>query len=199
MKPLNPIARRPRIAKIAAAALLLSCNFLAAPAAHADDAVDLGAAVPDAEKIKQGLFPDDECKQLQSAGFKCMGFKPPVRFSLPAVSFKLGSAELPDQLKHQLDAFAQALRDRHAADDKVRVEGHADASGDIAANNELSLRRAENAREYLIHQGVSADLLVAVGLGAKDLKDPSNPTSAENRRVVIGRDPAPPTAASNSH
>ena len=199
MKSTTQAARRRRTAQILESAALLACCFLAAPSARADDTVDLGATVPDAAKIKQGLFPDDECKQLKEAGFKCMGFKPPVRFSLPAVSFKLGSAELPDELKHQLDAFAKALRDRPASDDKVRVEGHADASGDASANKDLSLRRAENAREYLIHQGVNADLLVAIGLGAKDLKDPSNPTAAENRRVVIGRDQAAPASSADSH
>src|ERR1700761_6978305 len=91
-----------------------SCCLLAAlaasgPARADDGAVDVGAAIPDVDAIRQGLFPDDECHQLAAAGFKCMGFKPPVRFSLPAVSFKLGSAELPDVLKRQLDQFAQAL------------------------------------------------------------------------------------------
>ena len=171
------------------------CCFLAALASTgavhaADDAVDVGTAIPDVDTIKSGLFPDDECRQLAAAGFKCMGFKPPIRFSLPAVSFKLGSAELPDVLKHQLDQFAQALGGRTAADDKVRVEGHADASGDAVVNDDLSRRRAENARDYLIRQGVDGGLLVAVGVGSRDLKDPANPEAATNRRVVIRRDAA---------
>jgi outer membrane protein OmpA-like peptidoglycan-associated protein len=174
---------------------LLASLAAAGPARADDDAVDIGTTIPDVDKIRQGLFPDDECHQLAAAGFKCMGFKPPVRFSLPAVSFKLGSAELPDLLKHQLDQFAVALASRKEADEKVRVEGHADASGDALVNDELSRRRAENAREYLIRQGVDAGLLVAVGVGSRHLMDPANPEAATNRRVVIRRDQASPDSA----
>jgi len=65
------------------------------------------AAIPDAKAISEGLFPEDACEQLKAAGFKCMGFKPAVRYSLPATSFKLGSAELPETLKKQLEVFAE--------------------------------------------------------------------------------------------
>lgn len=172
----------------AALALGVASLWLAATPARADDAVDLGSKVLDPEEIRKGLFPDEECEQLKAAGFKCMGFKPPVRFSLPANSFQLGSAELPDTLKKQLDGFAEVLRARQDKDHKVRVEGHADASGDAKANLDLSRRRAEAARQYLVQKGVDGDLVKAVGVGDHELVDARNPTSAANRRVVIGRD-----------
>ena len=156
--------------------------------AHAGDTVDLGSAVPTPAAIKAGLFPNDECEQLKSAGFKCMGFKPAVKYSLPALAFKVGSAELPEQVKAQLNAFAEVLKDRKGADNKVRIEGHADASGDADINLALSQRRAEAAVQYLTAKGVDKDLLVAVGLGSKEPANPANPFAAENRRVVIGRD-----------
>jgi outer membrane protein OmpA-like peptidoglycan-associated protein len=158
--------------------------------ARADDTVDTGGKALDPQSINAGLFPDDECKQLQAAGYKCMGFKPAVRFSLPAVAFRVGSSELPDQLKTQLDAFALALKSRPPAGGKVRVEGHADASGEPSANLALSQKRADAAKEYLVEKGVNPELLTAVGVGAADPKDPGNPLAPENRRVVIGRDHA---------
>jgi len=166
----------------------VSLVALAASAWAQQETVDLGSRSPSANDINQGLFPDDECEQLKAAGFKCMGFKPPVRFSLPAVSFKVGSAELPDPVKKQLDTFADALRNRQNVDRKVRVEGHADASGDTAVNLEISQRRADAAKQYLVSKGVNPDLINAVGMGTKELKDSKNPMAAENRRVVIGRD-----------
>lgn len=170
-------------------ALVAALTWTAAPARAADEAaVDLGSKVPSADDIKEGLFPDDECEQLKAAGFKCMGFKPPVRFSMPAATFKIGSAELPEQVMRQLDAFANVLRTRTNTDRKVRVEGHADATGDSALNMELSQRRAESAKQYLVDKGVNPALITAVGMGAKAPKDARNPTAAENRRVVIGRD-----------
>jgi OmpA-OmpF porin, OOP family len=174
------------------------CLLLAgAGLAHAEDTVDTAGKALDAEGIKQGLFPDDECEQLKAAGFKCMGFKPAVKFSLPAASFKAGSADLPDPLKSQLDTFAQALSGRPADARKVRVEGHADASGDAELNLALSQRRAEAAKEYLVAKGVNPQLLNAVGVGAREPKLASNPLAPENRRVVIGRDHGTAGAAGN--
>ena len=171
----------------------LAAVFAALPAAHAagDDVVDLGSSVPSSKQIEDGLFPDDNCEKLKENGFKCMGFKPPVRFELPSSSFRLGSADLPDGLKAQLDAFASVLAKKSGNDHAVRIEGHADASGNPTANDTLSQRRADAAREYLISKGVAPDLLSAVGVGSKDLADPQRPLAPSNRRVVIGRDHAP--------
>ncbi len=172
-------------------ALIASASLATTPAHAADDTVDLSNGVPQAKDIQDGLFPDDECEQLKAAGFKCMGFKAAVRYSLPAATFKAGSAELPDLLKQQLDAFGDALKSRTSTAQKVRVEGHADATGSPAVNLELSQRRAEAARQYLIDRGVQAALLIAIGVGSNDPKPGTSPQSAENRRVVIGRDASP--------
>lgn len=170
-------------------ALLAGGLVLSAQAA--EPAVDLGSSLPAAKAIEEGLFPDDACEQLRANGFKCMGFKPAQRFSLPATSFTLGSAELPAGLKQQLDRFAEVLKTKTGTTRAVLVEGHADATGSAEANDRLSQRRAEAARDYLVSQGVSADLLKAVGVGARDLADPAQPRSAKNRRVVIGREQPP--------
>lgn len=164
----------------------------AAGAASAQSsAVDLGSSVPDAQAVKEGLFPEDACKELEAAGFKCMGFKPAIRYSLPATSFAVGSAELPDMLKKQLDVFAEVLKGKRGSGRQVRVIGHADASGTADANQALSLRRAEAVKSYLVGKGADASMLVAVGVGASEPKNASNPTAAENRRVEIGRDTPP--------
>lgn len=190
--PVGTVVVRPLIQ-----ALILSLLGCMASTARADDdTVNLGSAVPSAQDIQQGLFPDDECERLKANGFKCMGFKPPVRFSLPSSSFKVGSAELPEGIKRQLDAFAAVLKGKSGAGRTVRIEGHADASGEPAVNDVLSQRRAEAARDYLVSQQVSPDLLKAVGLGSKAPVDPGKPLAAVNRRVVIGRDQAPAASAS---
>jgi OOP family OmpA-OmpF porin len=150
-------------------------------------AVDLGRTVPTAEAIAEGLFPDDKCKELEANGFKCMGFKPATRYSLPATAFKVGSAELPTTLKRQLDVFADVLKTKKSSDRKVRIIGHADASGTPAANQALSVKRAESVRDYLVGKGADAGMLEIEGVGSKDLKNPKKPNADENRRVEIGR------------
>lgn len=171
------------IALAAAAAL----HVQAQTATAAAGAVDMGNAVPTAEAVAQGLFPEDECEQLKAAGFKCMGFRPAVRYSLPASSFRLGSAELPDMLKKQLEVFAEVLKTKRGNGKVVRIEGHADASGAAAANLTLSQRRADAVRDYLVEMGADPQLLTPVGVGSNVPKNSKDPFAPENRRVEIGR------------
>ena len=155
------------------------------------ETVEMGQSVLDAKTVAEGLFPEDQCEQLKAAGFKCMGFKPTMRYSLPATSFKVGSADLPDSLKRQLEVFADVLRTRRGTGKVVRIEGHADASGAAAANQLLSQKRAEAVREYLVEKGADPAMLTPVGVGANVPKNAKDPTAPENRRVEIGRAEAP--------
>jgi outer membrane protein OmpA-like peptidoglycan-associated protein len=175
--------------------LVLSALGLATFAVlSAEPAVDVGSTVLDAKTVNEGLFPEDACAELVTAGYKCMGFKPAVRFSLPAATFKLGSAELPGVLRQNLDIFAEVLKGKRGAAKAVRIEGHADATGSDAVNAALSLRRAEAVRDYLVSGGVDRSLLAVEGKGATAPKITKDPLAAENRRVEIGRQspPLPP-------
>lgn len=182
-RPMNP-----RLLRAAAIAATLAAGPLAA---HAADSVDLGQKVPEAQTINEGLFPEDACKELEQAGYKCMGFKPAVRFSLPTATFKLGSADLPDMLRQQLDRFAEVLRGKRGSPHVVRIEGHADATGSDDINGPLSQKRAEAVRDYLVKNGADPGMLKAVGMGSKAPKVSNDPAAAENRRVEIGRQGAP--------
>lgn len=160
---------------------------LSLPALAQSETVEVGQSIPDAKAISEGLFPEDACEQLKAAGFKCMGFKPAVRYSLPATSFKLGSAELPETLKKQLEVFAEVLKSKKGSGKVVRIEGHADASGAQAFNMTLSQKRAEAVVDYLVQLGADPALLSPIGQGANVLKNPKDPFAPENRRVEIGR------------
>jgi outer membrane protein OmpA-like peptidoglycan-associated protein len=166
---------------------VLALAIAATLPAYAQEAVDMGQTVPDAKAVAEGLFPEDACEQLKAAGFKCMGFKPAVRYSLPANSFKVGSAELPDTLKKQLEVFAEVLKTKKGTGKVVRVEGHADASGAAALNLSLSQRRAEAVRDFLVELGAEAAMIAPVGVGSNAPKNPKDPFAPENRRVEIGR------------
>lgn len=184
-------SRLPTIRHGLGTAAVLALLWLAPGLARADDAVDLGQQVPDVQTISEGLFPEDACEELRQSGFKCMGFKPAVRFSLPTASFKLGSAELPELLRQQLDRFAEVLRGKKGSGRVVRIEGHADARGSDDGNQLLSQRRAEAVRDYLVRLGADPAMLQAFGLGSKAPKVTGDPFAAENRRVEIARQPAP--------
>ena len=169
--------------------LILSC-LLAIPC-QAADVVDLGTSVPEVTAITEGLFPEDLCKEAESNGYKCMGFKPAVRFALPTASFKLGSAELPELLRLQLDKFAEVLKGKRGSGRVIRIEGHADATGNEVINRTISQKRADAVRDYLVKGGADAAMLEPVGMGAKLPKVVSDPYAAENRRVELARAKAP--------
>ena len=149
--------------------------------------LDVGTTIPDVAAVKDGLFPEDSCKELEANGFKCMGLKPAVRYSLPASSFKVGSAELPELLKKQLDVFAEVLRGKKGTAGQIRVVGHADASGTPEVNQVLSVKRADAVKDYLVKKGADPSMLTVVGQGSSDPVNPGNPLAPENRRVEIGR------------
>ena len=68
---------------------------------------------------------------------------------------------------------------------KIQVEGHTDDRGAKDFNMDLSQRRAEAVRKFLIDQGISPDRLVAKGFGPTRpiLPNTSNRNRALNRRV----------------
>jgi len=167
--------------------ITLLLSFGAISNACADSALDIGSKVPDAQAIKEGLFPEDQCKELEANGFKCMGVKASIRYSLPAASFQLGSADVPALLKKQLDVFAEVIKSKKGSGRVVRIEGHADARGTPEANQVLSQRRADAVKSYLVGKGVDAPMLKAVGAGSKAPKNTADLFSGENRRVEIGR------------
>ena len=65
------------------------------------------------------------------------------------------------------------------------VEGYASSDGDDAYNIELSIKRAQAVKAYLVEIGVSKDRLEVRGLGeAEPISDnESQEGRAENRRV----------------
>ncbi len=70
---------------------------------------------------------------------------------------------------------------------KVRIEGHTDATGPDTYNAGLSNRRAEAVRLWLIGAGIGADVLEAEGFGESRPVD-TNETKegrARNRRVEL--------------
>lgn len=153
----------------------------------AGEVVDLGSKVPAEAQIREGLFPEEACQQVLDTGYKCMGFKPAVRFSMPSAYFKIGSAELPSALQKQLDVFAKVLSQPDFSSRTIEITGHADASGSDELNDRLSASRAKGVRNYLVKRGVPSDMLVTSARGSRELADSSAPYSEKNRRIEIGR------------
>jgi outer membrane protein OmpA-like peptidoglycan-associated protein len=77
---------------------------------------------------------------------------------------------------------------------KMVVEGHTDSQGGAEYNQELSQRRAEAVRAYLVSRGIASDRITSQGLGmTRAVADNASPEGrANNRRVEIVVQPATP-------
>lgn len=81
------------------------------------------------------------------------------------VQFRTDSAELRAESRAVLDDVAAILKEFPNVK-KVRVEGHTDARGTDEYNLDLSQRRADSVRTYLVNEGgIDPDRLVTRGFG----------------------------------
>jgi outer membrane protein OmpA-like peptidoglycan-associated protein len=107
------------------------------------------------------------------------------------VVFATGQATILVGAQAQLNQVADALKTQ--AEHHFSVEGYTDNQGTDRINEELSTRRANAVRDYLVVRGVSAAAITATGFGSsKPVGD--NRTAegrAMNRRVEIIVDKAP--------
>lgn len=102
------------------------------------------------------------------------------------VFFALNSAELSLQARRDLGALGHALASQRLRPYTYLIAGHTDSRGDARYNQQLSERRADAARRYLINNfPIDPDRLLSVGWGESRLKSPANPTAAINRRVEV--------------
>ena len=100
------------------------------------------------------------------------------------VLFRSNDAQLLPAAQTKLDDVAVALLTNGRP---VSIEGYTDSKGSQSRNIDLSQRRAESVRSYLITRGLPAERVVAKGMGPD--RPIADNTSAEgranNRRVEI--------------
>ncbi|MDD3732183.1 MAG: OmpA family protein [candidate division Zixibacteria bacterium] len=103
------------------------------------------------------------------------------------IAFASGSFELLEGGKVVLDEIAESMR--AYPDTRIKISGFADATGPADFNLELSQKRADAVKAYIVNKGVDAERMTSVGYG----EDPQyfigdNDTSEGrlmNRRVEI--------------
>ena len=106
----------------------------------------------------------------------------PKRFSL---YFLEGTTEMTATSAGRLAEIREEVARRPGVE--VQVTGHTDTVGNEAANDALSLRRAEEVLNFLASQGFSRNVMSAVGRGERELRVPTddNVSSPVNRRVEV--------------
>ena len=100
------------------------------------------------------------------------------------INFDYNSADISAKSLTSVQALGRALSNAELKGSTFVVAGHTDAAGGEVYNQELSERRAEAIKRYLVDKYGIPDL-VTVGYGKSKLKDPNQPMAESNRRVQV--------------
>jgi outer membrane protein OmpA-like peptidoglycan-associated protein len=102
------------------------------------------------------------------------------------INFDYNSADISEKSMPSVQALGRALTNPDLKGSTFVVAGHTDAAGGEAYNQDLSERRADSIKKYLVDKyGIAGGDLVTVGYGKSKLKDPANPLADVNRRVQV--------------
>ena len=102
------------------------------------------------------------------------------------IQFDYNSADIRSSSVAAVQELGKALSNPVLRGSTFVVEGHTDAIGGDAYNQDLSERRADTIKRYLIDKfGIAGTDLVTVGYGKSRPKDPNAPMDPINRRVEV--------------
>ena len=102
------------------------------------------------------------------------------------ITFDYNSAEISSKSIPSVQALGRALTNAELKGSTFVVAGHTDAAGGEEYNQNLSERRADSIKKYLVDKyGINGSDLVTVGYGKSKLKDASQPLAEANRRVQV--------------
>ena len=102
------------------------------------------------------------------------------------IQFEYNSADISKNSVNAVQELGKALSDASLKGSTFVVAGHTDAIGGEAYNQDLSERRADTIKKYLVQNyGLNGTDLVTVGYGKTKLKDAANGADPINRRVQV--------------
>ena len=125
-----------------------------------------------------GIEDEDGCPDAKEIG---------KQFTLRGINFESGRAELTPDSYPVLDQVIASMNAYPEA--RLEIRGHTDAQGPASFNLELSQKRAESVRQYLIKGGIDPSRVTAIGIGEEE-PTASNATPegrAQNRRIEFRR------------
>jgi len=102
------------------------------------------------------------------------------------INFDYRSAKISRSAAPAINTLGRALSNADLKGTTFILAGHTDGKGSFPYNQELSEKRVDTVKRYLIdHFKLSPTGLVAVGYGKTRLKNGNDPFSPENRRVQV--------------
>jgi outer membrane protein OmpA-like peptidoglycan-associated protein len=155
-----------------------------------DQVVVLRANENDKDFLYIRLQPDDSYITLLNEDGYPVKIKLKESFKIDNIYYSIDSYEINEAAKEELDKLAMIMLNNKGL--YIKLLSHTDSRDSDKHNQELSQRRANYARNYLIEKGVAEDHIIAVGMGESQLINQckngvkcSEAEHAENRRTVF--------------
>jgi outer membrane protein OmpA-like peptidoglycan-associated protein len=102
------------------------------------------------------------------------------------ITFDYNSADISAKSLPEVQKLGRALTNDDLKGSTFLLAGHTDAAGGDNYNQDLSERRADSIKRYLMDNfHIASTDLVTVGYGKSKLKDPGQPLAEVNRRVQV--------------
>jgi outer membrane protein OmpA-like peptidoglycan-associated protein len=120
---------------------------------------------------------DDKPSQNIRLTLRFKRLPPPPPFVLSGITFDTGKTTIRPESTGRLDMVVDFMSRKKSA--KVEISGHTDNVGKPKANKELSGKRANACKAYLVAKGIDSSRIIAMGYG--DTKPVAPNDSAENR------------------
>jgi outer membrane protein OmpA-like peptidoglycan-associated protein len=125
----------------------------------------------------------DSIENNQTIRLELLSLKEGTTIQLKSVLFKRGTADILDGSFEELDRVYNMLKKNE--DIEIELAGHTDNTGSAKLNIELSQKRSDRIKEYLVGKGIDSRRLESKGYGgAKPISsNKSEATRKLNRRV----------------
>ncbi len=157
---------------------------------HKDKRAVIGAAIGAIAGAAIGDYMDKQEQELRDelsgSGIKVVREGDTIRLIMPSnITYATGKSNITPDFYPTLDDIAKVMNKY----DKtiLSIEGHTDSDGAAQYNQQLSERRAQSVKNYLLGQNVIAARLYTTGFGESRpvANNSSAAGKAQNRRVEI--------------
>lgn len=150
--------------------------------------VIIGAVVGGAAGAAIGAYMDKQAKDIEEEveGAKVERIEEGIDITFDSgILFGFDKSDLNPNAKQNIAKLARILNEY--PDTRLTIQGHTDSKGDDNYNRQLSARRANAVRDYLVANGVNGGRLntTAYGESAPVASNDTEAGRAQNRRVEV--------------